>query len=215
MTMKLIGCPKAAVVLFSKLSFIFSCFINSFESRRGISLGMMLTCILVLVVPMVKSIVAPLMAVTCAPSILSLYWLSLFVFNVSLHNWDFLGRYWTKILQILFYLLCNWEQLYFCIPQQWTGVLVDGCNQFGIYNFVVIGVILTLVIRTVGSSVVYRFTDWTVCNGMIIVSRIFTFSVVCDLLFWGAFVWVLLWSSLWVVGWIPELFLLMWLRRSV
>ena len=43
-----------------------------------ILMGTMSTCILVLVVPMVMGIIAPLTAVTCAPSP-KLYWLSLFV----------------------------------------------------------------------------------------------------------------------------------------
>ena len=58
MTIRLIGCRKAAMVLFSKLSFIFSCFSDPFDSRRGILLGTMLTCIVVLVVAMVMGVVA-------------------------------------------------------------------------------------------------------------------------------------------------------------
>ena len=46
------------MVLFSKLSFIFSCFSDPFDSRRGILLGTMLTCIVVLVVAMVMGVVA-------------------------------------------------------------------------------------------------------------------------------------------------------------
>ena len=72
------GCPKVVMVSFSKLSFIFARFIDSFESERGILLETMSTCILVLMVPMVMGIVAPLIVLMCAPSP-NLYWLSLFV----------------------------------------------------------------------------------------------------------------------------------------
>ena len=124
------------MVSFSKLSLIFALFTDSFESRRGILLRIMSTCILVLMVPMVMRIIAPLTAVTCAPRQICIgchfLWRQCDAFC---HSWDFLGRYWTKIYHTMFYLLHYREKLHFWIRQQVRGVLMDGHNQFGIRQF--------------------------------------------------------------------------------
>ena len=123
---------KAVMMSFSKLNFIFACFIDSFANKRGILLGTMSTCILVLVVPMVMGIVATLAAVTCAPSP-NLYWLSLF--DVFFITKTFLEDTEPRFPAHCFICSTIKNGCNFWIHREARGFLMDGRNQFGIRLF--------------------------------------------------------------------------------
>ena len=83
---KITDCPKAVIVSFSKFSWLFPRFIESFESKSGILLGTMSTFILAHVVPIIIGMVAAVIAVTSAPSP-NRHWLLLLINTTPSISW--------------------------------------------------------------------------------------------------------------------------------